>query len=276
MIYTKGWIARNLGITRETIQYYEDQGLLKACGRLNTRNNRIEYEEKDVDKIWSIKVLRDIGYTIKEIKDIIHNPSFDFYASITKKAEQLEEEVNKKTACLEFVKTIKHTGRIPVINQLGCMKYEDFINYVKESWNIYADPDIGPYMRMVDKLNSKESNKLNPEDLKKFAELSEDIEKKMELFGLHGYFQVISDMREMDPASDTVQSVVGLLHKYSREHFSEVMTRNNESYCIFAAQLISLLRRSDTAKMYEEFFGKDGCMFIEKALIIYTSSRCSN
>lgn len=269
MVYTSGWLDKNLGITRDAIRYYREKGLLNDCGGRNPINNRKEYEEKDVDKIWSIKVLIDIGYTAEEIKEIMNNPNFDFYESITQKASQLEAEVEKKTACLEFVKTIKLTGRIPVVNQMGSLKYDDFIKTAKEHWNIYADPELGPYMRIAEKYITQEKRELSQDDLEKTIELYDVLDQKMNVGVLYGYFQILSDMQDLHPACETVQRVVRLLHKHWMERISEEVTENSERVYFFVSRLGSSFLTGSTAKGYETLYGKEGCVFIAKALIAY-------
>ena len=59
---------RLTGIPAANIRYYEKEGLLKP-GR-NKENNYREYSEEDVLRLQQIKVLRLLGITLDEIKEL--------------------------------------------------------------------------------------------------------------------------------------------------------------------------------------------------------------
>ena len=56
------------GITKANIRYYEKEGLLEP--ERNLENNYREYSEEDIECLERIKVLRLLGVTIAEIKQL--------------------------------------------------------------------------------------------------------------------------------------------------------------------------------------------------------------
>lgn len=55
------------GITRRTLQYYDDEGILPAE---RTKENYRLYDEKALMKLWEILVYKEIGLSIEQIKHI--------------------------------------------------------------------------------------------------------------------------------------------------------------------------------------------------------------
>lgn len=57
------------GITKKNIRFYEDQGLL--CPRRNAENGYRDYGEEDVQVLLRIRLLRKLGLSIEEIRQML-------------------------------------------------------------------------------------------------------------------------------------------------------------------------------------------------------------
>lgn len=66
MNYTTKEAAQKLGITKDTLLYYEKEGLLPSIKR--DKSNRRVYSESDVEWIFLIRCLRDTDMPICKIK----------------------------------------------------------------------------------------------------------------------------------------------------------------------------------------------------------------
>jgi DNA-binding transcriptional MerR regulator len=64
-----GEICKRTGCTPRTIRHYEAEGLLAPVA--NTPGGRKIYGEEAVSIIYSVQVLKRIGYSIKEIRGIL-------------------------------------------------------------------------------------------------------------------------------------------------------------------------------------------------------------
>ena len=53
----------------------------------------------------------------------------DFAESIGDKVDQLERDIESKQIALSFVKTIKLTGQIPPLKNMGDMTFQDFFEH---------------------------------------------------------------------------------------------------------------------------------------------------
>ena len=91
MGYHVKWVEEHLGVTRKALRLYEGKGLLPK----NEGGRYRSYDDEDIERIWAIKVLQGMGYTLNEIAEIAHfegEKEFDFQSSITQKVKKLEEK----------------------------------------------------------------------------------------------------------------------------------------------------------------------------------------
>ncbi|HEX9564648.1 MAG TPA: MerR family transcriptional regulator [Gemmatimonadaceae bacterium] len=71
---TIGEVARQAGIRQSAIRYYETEGLLPAPGRVGGRR---VFGADVVDRLRVIKTARELGFTLDEIRTLLHGFSPD-------------------------------------------------------------------------------------------------------------------------------------------------------------------------------------------------------
>lgn len=271
MGYSVKWVIENLGITRDMLRYYEKEKLIPIEGNRNPTNKYRDYSDDDIERIWGIKLLISIGFTAKEIYALMNDPDFDLEAAIAKKVVELEHKHDEALINLEFAKSIKLLGRIPTTSKIGSLKFDDFLKYVHENWNFYNDPRSAPFIKTADKIISKVPQELSPDDIESLIEVLKnlDTEGMMHAYALHGYYQVISDMKDLGYDSDIVQRVVKLLHEYLVRHNTEPELDGKITPQFFAKYTAPFFLGGDIAKWHERNYGKSGCIFIAQALAYY-------
>lgn len=62
-------VCKNLGVTRRAVQGYEKAELVSSVGK--NKYGYLLYDEAAIEKIRSIKMYQDFGFTIKEIKMLL-------------------------------------------------------------------------------------------------------------------------------------------------------------------------------------------------------------
>ena len=201
----------------------------------------------------------------------MNDPSFDFYTSISEKVTELEKRHDEDIMYLEFAKSIKFTGRIPTVSKLGSIRFDDFLDYCHENWNFYDDPATAPFMKLADLLISKPAQEWNPDEIERLATIFEnlDLEHWAFTFALNGYYQVIADMQDLGYTSETVQRVVRLLHEYMIRSNTELELDGKITPQFMARYTAPSFIDGDAAILQERNYGKDGCLFIAKALAHY-------
>ncbi len=64
-----GELAQVLDVSRDTIRFYEKEGLIQPVGRRD--NNYREYSDKAVQQLRFIRDLQERGFTLTEIRDLL-------------------------------------------------------------------------------------------------------------------------------------------------------------------------------------------------------------
>ena len=93
---TIGRLAKQAGLGIETVRFYERQGLIKPPPRTDS-NYRI-YPPEEIGRLKFIKRAKDLGFTLKEIKELLelqHDPHAT-KADIKKRTVEKIENIKKK------------------------------------------------------------------------------------------------------------------------------------------------------------------------------------
>ena len=264
-MYTVKWIEDNLGITRKTIRYYEDNGLISKNLR-NPLNNYRDYDESDIDRIWSVKTLMKIGYTAKEVKGLIHTKGNNFYASLSDKIDELERKCKEYEQYCEFAKTIKLTGRIPVTNEYGSIKFDNFISYACEKFNFYADETITDTISIGEKTNQFNTSHITSEDIEKL----EKITKQVQIYTFHAHCNVLSNLCTLKHSDYAVQKVVEIMYNDFCNFLKQEGMDSFISKVQFADHMISnFYDDGDIAKANKIAYGEKECKFIADAIAYF-------
>lgn len=273
MKYTVKWLLDNLGITRKTIRNYEAKGLLSPEASRNPFNNYREYDDDDIDRIWSIKILQGVGYSLSEIRELMDNPESDFYQSISEKVVELERKRDDISRFIEFAKTIKLTGRVPTTKEIGSIKYSEFMEYSRENWNFYVEPKAVSYLKAMESLQETKECGLTEDDidrLEALAELMGDYQEMQRTCTINAYYQILARMQSFDFCSESVQMVVEQLYRFLSE--SDIAKEIGEKYTpVFFAKYTApfFLKGSDMGEINIAAYGYEGAAFIAKAIAFF-------
>lgn len=94
---TKYWTIKEFskltGVTVRTLQYYDDEGILKPHHKSYAGYR--SYSEHELLCLQKINVLKYIGYHLKQIKDILITEDFDWQKSFALQAKILQENITK-------------------------------------------------------------------------------------------------------------------------------------------------------------------------------------
>lgn len=64
-------VSRLSGVSKRTLQYYDDEGILPA--KRSKENYRL-YDEVAMEKLWEILWYKEMGFQLSEIKEILVMP----------------------------------------------------------------------------------------------------------------------------------------------------------------------------------------------------------
>lgn len=100
---TIGKLANESGVGVETVRFYERKGLIK---KPQAKEGFRKYTDDDAQKIRFIKKAQDLGFTLKEIKELLElngNPK-STCGDVKTKADIKLKEVEEKIQSLEKMK----------------------------------------------------------------------------------------------------------------------------------------------------------------------------
>src|SRR5437588_7172410 len=73
-LWQVGELARQTGLSVRTLHYYEEVGVLAPSGR--TEAGYRLYSEADVARLQQIRSLRQLGFSLEEVRDCLGRPDF--------------------------------------------------------------------------------------------------------------------------------------------------------------------------------------------------------
>jgi DNA-binding transcriptional MerR regulator len=107
MSYTVKQVAEMSGVTVRTLHFYDEIGLLKPAHQ-GANSYRI-YKEPQLLKLQQILFYRELGFELKQIKQILGREGFDVVAALTSHRQLVENKLACLNALVKTVdKTIKH------------------------------------------------------------------------------------------------------------------------------------------------------------------------
>lgn len=93
-----GELCVKTGLSKETVRYYERQGLLEKIPQPNRSNNYKVYSAVDLQRLKMIKHAKMLGFTLAEISDVLAVWVDDKFtaeqkqSALRRKLQQLEEK----------------------------------------------------------------------------------------------------------------------------------------------------------------------------------------
>ena len=123
-----GELSKRTGLSRDTIRFYEKQGLIKVGRRERRVNNYKEYSDAVLRKLLLLNKIKSYGFTLNESADIISLIDANLAS-----CDKIEKAANKKVAVIdkkiEELKVLKKLLQDSVENcKNGCGTKNDEVN----------------------------------------------------------------------------------------------------------------------------------------------------
>ena len=97
-------VCENVGVSRRAVQGYEQAGLVTPTGR-NERGHLL-YSQSEQNKIRQIKFFQEMGFSIKEIKEMSNAPKHVVKAAIERRIDALWLEIDRKENIIEMAREL--------------------------------------------------------------------------------------------------------------------------------------------------------------------------
>lgn len=127
VIYRTSEILENLGLSRETLRYYEEIGLIKPKRRQSSLYR--EFDFYDVSRLMAIDFYKKRGFSVSDIKEmLLQKETFEYLKSMEKKEADIEAAIVEMKKILERLQETKCFCQ-EAIEQQGIFTIREFPLY---------------------------------------------------------------------------------------------------------------------------------------------------
>ena len=169
---TVGEIAKKMGVTIRTLQYYDKEGLLTPSAE--SEGGRRLYTDKDLLMLNQIISLKSLGFSLEDIKGRLfplETPEEVAYA-LSEQAEDIRKKIEKLKASLSAIEQLK--AEVLQIQTVNFKKYADIIVNLQMQNDSYSlikrfDDDT------LDHIRSRFDKKSGLDFMNRFNRISDEI-----------------------------------------------------------------------------------------------------
>lgn len=169
---TVGEVAKKMGVTVRTLQYYDKEGLLSPSAE--SEGGRRLYTDKDLVTLHQIISLKSLGFSLNDIKKrlISLETPRDVANALTEQANEIRQKIKQLNASLSAIEQLK--TEVLQMQTVSFKKYADIIV------NLQMKNDYYPLIKrfddpMLDHIRSKFDKESGLSFMNKFNRLSDEI-----------------------------------------------------------------------------------------------------
>ena len=184
------------GVSVRTLHYYDEIGLLSPA-QITDAGYRL-YDDASLEALQLILLFRELKFSLKEIKDILHSSDFDRNKALEQQIELLTLKREHLDNLITFARGIKMLGVDNMdFSAFDTKKLDEYAKQAKDQW---GKTDAYKEYEQKTKGMTKEEKNMNGKALMTF-------------------FVEFGQMLDQSPDSDVVQAQVKKLQDYITEHF---------------------------------------------------------
>lgn len=237
--------AKITGITVRTLHYYDEIGLFKPSD--TSQSGYRLYSDIDIEKLQQILFLKEIGFELKQIKEIIYDPNFDEISALKKHKDIL---ILKKERIENLIKLVD--TKLEGNSNLSFSEFDE--SHIIAKQNEYHKEILKRWKNTeaYKEFEIKHSNSNN-----QFT----DIDKKArEIFG------AIAELMDSPTSDEKVQELISLWQDYITENH---YTCTNEMLQCLALMYVE----DERFKSYINSFGDNLSQYLSEAINFYCQTK---
>ena len=283
-------VAKLTGVSIRTLQYYDEIGLLKPS-ELTAAGYRM-YDDNALQTLQQILFFKELGFPLKEIKEILEKPDFDRLAAFKKQKElfllkrdrldrliQLLDRLEKGEQCMSFkefdlsdyinaLEDFKSNQAETVIQHWGSIENFDlFIQKIKDNEDQVARLAIQQFGSIEKYTEEMKHN------LKHFSEIMDEWYSQIpeEMLKEDKFLKLASHKGE-DAASEPVQSIVAEIIAGTQATAPKLLVGSVENYC---RMMIETYSNDYLSRVFDTKHGAGSSEYIVKAFRYYSENNCT-
>lgn len=284
-----GQVAKLTGVSIRTLQYYDEIGLLKPS-KLTAAGYRM-YDDNTLQILQQILFFKELGFPLKEIKEIFEKPDFDRIAAFKKQKELFLLKRDRLDRLIQLLKRLEKGEQCMSFKEFDLSDYinalEDFKSNQTETviqhWGSIENFDM-----FIQKIRDDEEHvaKLAIQQFGSIEKYTEEMKHNLEHFSEimdEWYSQVPEEMLKEDKflklashkgedvASEPVQSIVEEIIASIQTTTSKLLVGSAENYC---QMMIDTYSNDYLSKVFDTKHGAGSSEYIVKAFRYYSENNC--
>lgn len=195
-MYTVKEVNRRTGVSVRTLHHYDKTGLLKPSG-LTSSGYRL-YDDMALQRLHSILMFREVGFSLSEIKEILDAPDFDPDEALGQQIKLLELQKDRIGKMISLAREMREKGgKVMDFDMFKSGGLDSFKEEVKAKWGGTV---------AYEEFQAKTADKTP-------AELDGAAEKLM------GIFSDIGTLKHTEPDSAAVREKIAELQKFITDNY---------------------------------------------------------
>lgn len=122
-------VSKLVGVSRRTLQYYDDEGLLKV--ERSSNNHRI-YDKRAMERIWEILVYKEMGFELGEIRFLLGSSDEQKQRYLEGKIKKIRNQIVELNTQIGFISLVKEKGMPAIPNEKIGKTYVKSIEELRE------------------------------------------------------------------------------------------------------------------------------------------------
>lgn len=100
-------VSRLAGVSRRTLQYYDDEGLLPV--ERSSQNYRL-YSEADLEQIWEILIYKEMDFELREIQTLLGCPGEQRKQYLELRKEKIQDQMTELEIQIRLIAMVREGG----------------------------------------------------------------------------------------------------------------------------------------------------------------------
>ena len=186
-------VSKLTGVSVRTLHHYDKIGLLMPA-KVTEAGYRL-YDDRALQRLHSILLLKELQFSLKDIKEILDDPGFDPMDALSQQIALLELQKQHLEDLISHARKFQKTGVIPMdYSAFDTEKIDRYAGEAKEKWG---------QTQAYKEYEAKTAGK----DMQDTGDALMDI------------FWEFGEIRHLSPASKEAQALVAKLQAFITEHY---------------------------------------------------------
>ena len=206
--YSVKQLSKLAGVSVRTLHHYDRIGLLKPAFR--SEKGYRYYAREELLLLQQVLLYRELGFTLKAIDEIIHDPAFDLIQALQSHRRELEKRIKDTRQLLQ---TIDNTI-VALKNETEMLTYKDLYQGFS--------PEKADAMRkeVAERWGEEKLNEVEERLRKLGRDGWNDLQKKGEEIS-----HMLAELMDLDPQSVPVQEAIALHFKHLNAFYEVTESR---------------------------------------------------